>query len=107
MIINFKNIPYDLEEMLDSGEHCCGSYSDSFDKLMLENKFFEYGGTRRSHRVISDEAKELGYWGVVKVLTGKTKNEILTEIEQEIKEKDIKKIFETAKKYNYIITNGK
>lgn len=68
MFLTMKDIPTDFEDILDSGEHCCGTYSDKFREAMIFHGLMYSGGTRRSHMIISKKAEELGVDGCLKLL---------------------------------------
>lgn len=103
MLIKLKDIPEDLEDILDEDEICCGSFSNEFDKAMLENKFFEIGGTRRSHRIITSKAKDLTVEQLICVLTGMTLTQLQIEEERIEKENEINNLVKLAEKHNFIL----
>lgn len=101
--INLTDIPYDLEEILEEREISFSEAGSLFDEAMLRNNLFEYGGTRRSHRFITDKAKKLDYYDVIEKLTDLKENEvkkIYLEISDIYKEE---KMFEYAKELGFII----
>lgn len=101
MKINLNDIPCDLEEILEEDEIMCGSFSEKFDKAMLENGLFEYGSLRRSHRHITEKAKTLGYLGVISLLTGLTVECIEFFQNEEKMTSELNTMFSIAKKYGY------
>lgn len=44
--------------------------SDKFDEIMLDRGYFAYGGTRRSHRIVTDKFKKTKIGDVLNDLTG-------------------------------------
>ena len=102
-MIDYEDIPYDFEEMIEDGEFVHGNFSKKFEEAMFDNELMEYGSYRRSHRIITDKCKELGYWGSVELLTGKTEDEIIRKLDEELKNERIKEMFEIAKEYSYVI----
>ena len=95
-----SDIPYDLEEIIEEDEFICGTFSDKFDKAMLDSGYFDYGSTRRSHRIITDKAKSKSVNEIKASLLEITVQE-LEEIEDLIiREYDLKVLHYLAKKYN-------
>lgn len=104
MLIKLKDIPEDLEDILDEDEICCGSFSNEFDKAMLENKFFEVGGTRRSHRIITSKAKNLTVEQLICALTGMTPTQLQIEEERIETENEMNNLVKLAEKHNFTLT---
>jgi len=96
-----KDIPYDLEEMLEEDEIICGTFSDEFDNAMIENGFFECGFTRRSHRIITEKAKKLSLNEVKAILLNTSVNEIEKQDRIELRKYEINQMFEIAEKYGF------
>ena len=105
-MIKYQDIPYDLEEMIYEKEHCSGSYSDAFDNEMIKLKLFDYGNTRRSHRIVTDKCLELGYWGTVELLTNRTKQDIEIDTYNERVQKEIETMFNLAKEHGYYVVKN-
>ena len=101
MKLQISDIPEDLEDILDEYEICCGAFSGKFDKAMLENKFFDYGSERRSHRIITSKARALTTEQVICALTGLTEEQLKTEREKILREIDIAEMFRIADKYGF------
>ena len=104
MSLRIDQIPSDLAEMIEEGEHALGSYSEEFEKAMFEHGLMEYGSSRRSHRIITEKCIDLDYWGTMKLLTGLTESEILAYWENINKETKVKCMFQTAELYGYKIS---
>lgn len=100
-LIKFSDIPEDIDEYYDLDDILYqGSYD--FDTAMIENGYFEYGGTRRSHRCITDKFKNCNYNDFVKDLTGI--ENVQEFIKKQTEEKELKTLFDLAKKYNFQVT---
>jgi hypothetical protein len=104
--LKLEDIPCDLEDMIYDGEHILGNYSEKFDRVMIGMGLMEHGSSRRSHRIMTEKCQNLGYFGTVKLLTGLTETQVREIWAEETKENEIKKMFETAKEYGYIIREG-
>ncbi len=100
-MLPFRDIPEDLEEMLYEEDIMCGTFSNAFDKAMLDNGLFEYGSLRRSHRHITKKSQELGYLGVISLLTGLTIECIEFFQNEEKMNIELDEMFAIAKKYGY------
>lgn len=103
MLIKLNEIPDDLDDILCEDAICCGTFSQEFDKAMLVNKFFEHGSFRRSKRIITSKAKELGVDGIISVLTGLTIDDIKNIRIEELKVADIVEMNRIADKYGFKI----
>ncbi len=106
MIISPNDIPYDLEELLFERDVSITDIDSNFDIAMIELGLFEYGGTRRSHRLITSKATDLGIDGVIELLTGipiSKFNEKQMEINKNL---DIEKMFKLAKALDYVIIDN-
>jgi len=101
--ISFKDIPDDLEEMIDEGEFVHGNFSKNFEEAMFYHELMAHGSSRRSHRIITDKSIDLGLWGTIELLTGKTKEDIENTQKEELTKNEIKKMFSTAREYGYVI----
>jgi len=101
MIISFRDIPDDLEEMIDAGEFCCSSYSDNFEKCMFFHNLMKQGNTRRSHRIITQKCKDIGVDGTIELLTGKSMKSIIKKQNKKTNKKRIKEMFKIAKEFGY------
>lgn len=99
-MLELKEIPYDLEELLDADDIM---YMDSkrFEDAMLSHGLFECGSIRRSHRIVTEKAKKLGYFGVIELLTGLSEEAVNAVWAEETKADDIKKLNELAEQYGY------
>jgi len=104
MLIKLKDIPEDLEDILDEDEICCGSFSHEFDKVMLENKLFERGDTRQSHRIITSKAKALSIEEIIFVLTGLNSKQLQIEEEKIKTEREMNYLVQLAEKYNFTLS---
>jgi len=96
-----KDIPYDLDEILEEDEIMRGTFSDEFDNAMFMHGFFERGFSRRSHRIITEKAKKLSVNKVRAVLLNTTVDEIEKQDNKELREYEIKQMFEIAEKYGF------
>jgi len=102
--MKLEELPYDLYELIDEDEHILGTYSEKFDKVMIDNGLFEYGTLRRSHRIITDKCRDLGYWGVIEILTGLSKEEVNQYFLEQSKNERIEDMKKTAEEFGYILT---
>jgi len=102
--MKLEELPYDLDELLEEDEHILGTYSEKFDKAMLDNGLFEYGTLRRSHRIITDKCRDLGYWGVIEILTGLSEEEVNQYFLEQSKNERIEDMKKTAEEFSYILT---
>lgn len=69
-IIDLKKIPEDIEEYYDEYDFLYTG-GQEFDDIMIERGYFDYGGTRRSHRYITDKFKNMLLVDLLNDLTGK------------------------------------
>jgi len=106
MIIDYKEIPSDLDEMIEEGEFVHGNFSKDFEDAMFYHKLMEYGTYRRSHRIITDKCIKLGTSKVISLLTGKTSSELSAQILDEINKEEIENMKLTAKKFGYTLTKN-
>jgi len=92
-----EQIPDDLFEIIEEDEIMCGTFSHSFDKKMIDEKLFEYGSYRRSHRIITKKTKSLTEYEIIEILTGLSENEQ----KQYFLDLRIKKLHNEAKDLGY------
>ena len=102
--MKLEELPYDLDELIEEDEHILGTYSEKFDKVMIDNGLFEYGTVRRSHRIITNKCRELGYYGVIEILTGLSKEEVKQYFFEQSKKERIQEMKKTAEEFGYILT---
>lgn len=98
MYIDENKIPDDIDEYYNNTDILFHGDKE-FDEIMIERGYFTYGGTRRSHRVITDKFHNTKFKELYKDLTSKDY------IETNISE-DEKRLFDLAEKLNYKLTKG-
>jgi hypothetical protein len=91
-------IPEDFYEYWECSDML---YQDNvhFDDAMLKAGFFEYGGTRRSHRIVTKKLKELTIDEAIEVLTGLPHEQIAKIHEQEQLLEDMRELDRITQKY--------
>lgn len=93
MYIDSDLIPQDIDCYYDNSDILFQG-SEEFDKIMLDRGYFLYGGTRRSHRIITDKFHNTEFKEFYKDLT--SKDHIANNFSE-----DEKILFDLAKKLNY------
>lgn len=101
-MIDIKYIPEDLADYYDYDDI---SYQDNlvFDDAMIKAGFFEYGGTRRSHRHITSKFHKTDYFDVISTLTGLTVEEIKDKHQEQFQKEELKELNRLAEKYNFAL----
>lgn len=96
--LDLRYIPEDFYEYWECSDML---YQDNvhFDDAMLKAGFFECGGTRRSHRIVTKKLKELTIDEAIEVLTGLSHEEITKIHEQEQLLEDMRELDRITQKY--------
>lgn len=96
--LDLKYIPEDFYEYWECTDIL---YQDNvyFDDAMLKTGFFECGGTRRSHRIVTSKLKNLTVDEAIEELTGLSHEEILKLHEQEQLDEDMRELDRLIQKY--------
>lgn len=97
-MLDLKYIPEDFYEYWECSDIL---YTDNvhFDNAMLKAGFFECGGTRRSHRIVTKKLKELTLYNAIEILTGLSYEQITKIHEQEQLFEDMRELDRITEKY--------
>lgn len=98
IFLELREIEEDLADYWDHDEFLFQG-SDKFDKAMIERGFFQYGGTRRSHRYITEKFHNSTYDQVITSLTGLSLEDIEKKKEEYIRNRDIETLKHLIEKY--------
>lgn len=93
MYIDENKIPDDIDEYYNNTDILFQGDRE-FDEIMIERGYFSYGGTRKSHRIITDKFHNTEFKEFYKDLT--SKDYIVNNFSE-----DEKILFDLAKKLNY------
>jgi len=102
-LVKLNEIPYDLDDLLDSNGEIQLNCSPSFEFAMMFYGYLEYGYSRRSARIITSKAKKAGVDRVVEKLVKKSTQEIQKEKDDDLRIREIAELHRLASKYNYKI----
>jgi len=105
-VVEQKEIPYDLDEMLEEEGELLLDISPAFESAMMFYNYMDCGITRRGSRIITDKARRHGIFKIIKTLLNNSKKEMkeLDKAQQfEFEQTELKELFRLAEKYNYKI----
>ena len=69
LFVNISDIPEDIDDYYDNNE-ILYTGSKKFDDIMIDRGYFEYGGTRRSHRHLTKKFNNTTITELINDLTG-------------------------------------